>query len=62
MRYCVGQVCEALIRNEETLNDLDRGSGDGDTGSTMTAGATGENELGNNAISWKFQVLPPHCQ
>jgi dihydroxyacetone kinase len=40
MRSCVAEVCEVLIRNEERLNDLDRGSGDGDCGSTMTAGST----------------------
>ncbi len=34
-------VCEALIREEERLNDLDRGSGDGDCGSTLSAGAKG---------------------
>jgi dihydroxyacetone kinase len=40
MRSCVAEVCEVLIRNEERLNDLDRGSGDGDCGSTLTAGST----------------------
>ena len=44
MRSCVAEVCEVLIRNEERLNDLDRGSGDGDCGSTMTAGSTGETD------------------
>ena len=44
MRLCVAEVCECLIRNEERLNELDRGSGDGDCGSTMTAGCTGERE------------------
>ena len=44
MRSCVAEVCEVLIRNEERLNDLDRGSGDGDCGSTLTAGSTGEGD------------------
>ena len=53
MRLCVAEVCECLIRNEERLNELDRGSGDGDCGSTMTAGCTGEREtsLFNHRVS-----------
>ena len=34
-------VCEAWISEEETLNSLDRGSGDGECGSTLKAGALG---------------------
>ena len=41
MRECVAGVCSALISKEEMLNELDRGSGDGDCGSTFKAGATG---------------------
>ena len=41
MRSCVGAVCECLIRNEERLNELDRGSGDGDCGTTLKAGCSG---------------------
>ena len=41
LRKCVGGVCEAWISEEETLNSLDRGSGDGDCGSTLKAGALG---------------------
>lgn len=41
MVSCVKAVCEALIRHEEELNALDRGSGDGDCGSTLRAGAEG---------------------
>lgn len=44
MRLCVAEVCEALMDNEERLNELDRGSGDGDCGSTMKAGCTGETQ------------------
>lgn len=35
-------VCDALISEEAKLNELDRGSGDGDCGTTLRAGATGE--------------------
>ena len=35
-------VCECLASNEERLNDLDRGSGDGDCGTTLKAGSTGK--------------------
>ncbi len=41
LRACVGEVCEAWIKEEEKLNSLDRGSGDGDCGSTLKAGAIG---------------------
>ena len=34
-------MCEALIGEEEKLNELDRGSGDGDCGSTLKAGVAG---------------------
>ena len=42
MQKCVAGVCSALIAKEEELNELDRGSGDGDCGSTLKAGMTGE--------------------
>ena len=42
LKRCVVGVCEALIREEEKLNELDRGSGDGDCGTTLKAGALGE--------------------
>lgn len=42
MRSCVSEVCDCLIRNEERLNDLDRGSGDGDCGTTLKAGSSGK--------------------
>ena len=42
MKLCVAAVCECLASHEETLNDLDRGSGDGDCGSTLKAGCVGE--------------------
>ena len=41
LQKCVTKVCEALINNEEKLNELDRGSGDGDCGTTLKAGAIG---------------------
>ena len=44
MRLCVAEVCEVLMDNEERLNELDRGSGDGDCGSTMRAGCIGETQ------------------
>lgn len=42
MRSCVSEVCDCLISNEEKLNDLDRGSGDGDCGTTLKAGSSGK--------------------
>ena len=41
LQNCVGGVCSALIAKEEQLNELDRGSGDGDCGSTLKAGVAG---------------------
>ena len=41
MRSCVSEVCECLASAEESLNELDRGSGDGDCGTTLKAGSTG---------------------
>ena len=34
-------VCDVLVSAEEKLNDLDRGSGDGDCGTTLKEGALG---------------------
>ena len=34
-------MCNALLANEALLNELDRGSGDGDCGSTLKSGAQG---------------------
>ena len=42
LQSCVGGVCSALIAKEEQLNELDRGSGDGDCGSTLKAGVAGK--------------------
>ena len=42
LQGCVGGVCSALIAKEEQLNELDRGSGDGDCGSTLKAGVAGK--------------------
>jgi len=39
IRDCLQAVCSALISNEVLLNELDRMTGDGDTGSTFTRGA-----------------------
>ena len=38
-------ACDALISSEELLNELDRGSGDGDCGKTMKRGAQGKKGL-----------------
>ena len=42
LQSCVNGVCSTLIDKEEQLNELDRGSGDGDCGTTLTAGLTGK--------------------
>ena len=44
LKSCVGGVCSTLIAKEEELNELDRGSGDGDCGSTLKAGVAGSEE------------------
>lgn len=36
---CLKKACESIIGNKEKLNDLDRNSGDGDTGTTFSEGA-----------------------
>ena len=36
---CLENVCDMVLKNEEKLNELDRGSGDGDCGSTLSRGA-----------------------
>lgn len=41
LKKCVACVCESLIAEEAKLNELDRGSGDGDCGTTLKAGALG---------------------
>ena len=46
LQSCVGGVCSALIAKEEQLNELDRGSGDGDCGSTLKAGVAGRKVTG----------------
>ena len=45
LKKCVVGVCEALVCEEEKLNELDRGSGDGDCGTTLKAGALGTQHL-----------------
>ena len=45
MRDCFVNVCKSLSDAEDELNELDRGSGDGDCGSTLRAGAKGKYEL-----------------
>jgi hypothetical protein len=42
LKGVISSVCEALIDAKDDLNELDRGSGDGDCGSTLAVGALGE--------------------
>ena len=42
LKACTEQICKLLVDNEALLNELDRGSGDGDCGSTLKSGAQGE--------------------
>ena len=42
LKACAEQICKLLVDNEALLNELDRGSGDGDCGSTLKSGAQGE--------------------
>ena len=36
---CLENICDAVLRNEEKLNELDRACGDGDCGTTFSRGA-----------------------
>ena len=36
-------ICNTLLSNEEMLNELDRQTGDGDTGATLARGVKGKN-------------------
>ena len=53
MKRCILRVCDALHASEAELNDLDRGSGDADCGSTLKAGADG---------IYSHWCTPPHTQ
>ena len=44
MRKCLSSICTALVSAEDELNQLDRGCGDGDCGSTLKAGAEGKSD------------------
>ena len=44
IQRCVAEICEYLLSNEERLNDLDRGSGDGDCGTTLKSGCNGNTQ------------------
>ena len=54
VQKCVAGVCSTLIAKEEELNELDRGSGDGDCGSTLKAGMTGEMETSKDVYTLTF--------
>lgn len=41
MKQCVEEVCSTLLSHEEELNELDRGGGDGDCGTTFKQWALG---------------------
>ena len=45
LRQCFENISKLLVNNESRLNDLDKASGDGDTGTTLRNGATGEHCL-----------------
>ena len=41
LQQCVSSVCLALSNSTNELNQLDRGCGDGDCGTTITNGVNG---------------------
>lgn len=41
LKQCLKSACESLIEKESFINDLDRGCGDGDCGSTLSRLANG---------------------
>ena len=45
MKSCTEEVCKSLLANEALLNELDRGGGDGDCGTTLKSGAQGESHV-----------------
>ena len=51
-KRCLRGVCGALIEKEEELNELDRGSGDGDCGSTLAQGARGGRNISGRGKWW----------
>lgn len=57
MRACIQNVCRELILSEEELNQLDRGSGDGDCGSTLKSGAEGTPLEGRNERGREISFL-----
>ena len=48
LKSCTEEVCKSLLDNEALLNELDRGSGDGDCGSTLKSGAQGGSHVIQN--------------
>ena len=42
LKQCFENICQLLVENESRLNDLDKASGDGDTGTTLRIGGTGK--------------------
>ena len=54
LESCISGVCSALIAKEEHLNELDRGSGDGDCGSTLKAGVAGKERERQNFSGMTF--------
>lgn len=57
LKQCLKSACESIIQKETHLNDLDRGCGDGDTGSTLNRLATGMYATSCLRINTKFPVL-----
>ena len=50
LKACTEQICKSLMANEALLNELDRGSGDGDCGSTLKSGAHGESHTTQSGV------------
>ena len=51
-------LCNALVASEEELNELDRGSGDGDCGSTLKGGAEGEERAELRVETYQPYLFP----
>ena len=51
------KVCAVLVARKEELNELDRGSGDGDCGNTLKAGVDGKREENLATVFWIKMVV-----
>ena len=54
LKACTEQISKSLMTNEALLNELDRGSGDGDCGGTLKSGTQGESHSTQSGFVWSL--------